>query len=146
MAINTLSCYSGELDAYADLAGDFDFLSTQERDIWLARQWSQLATVGGWRAEFDATLAKLQQSQVGLVSLYSSALSAFTTFIRSQREDGGRSERASVRTQVILTLRTRSPAAQARARLAGHGSASSVLGLGPTRIQPSWTSCGILGR
>ena len=114
MAINTLSCYSGELDAYADLAGDFDFLSTQERDIWLARQWSQLATVGGWRAEFDATLAKLQQSQVGLVSLYSSALSAFTTFIRSQREDGGRSERASVRTQVLLTLRTRSPAAMWR--------------------------------
>jgi len=48
--------------------------------------------------------------------------------------------------EVLGGLRARGPAAQTGARLAGHGCASSVRGLGPTRIQPSWTSCGILGR
>ena len=109
--LGTLGCYSSELDAFADLAGDFDFLSTHEREVWLARQWSLMAEVGGWRAEFDETLAKLQQSQVGLVSLYSSALAAFTAFMRREREDTSREERATIRTQVLLALRSANPAA-----------------------------------
>jgi hypothetical protein len=107
----SLSCYSGELDAFAELAGDFDFLSTQEREAWLARQWGRMADAGGWREDFDVTLDKLTRKQAGPVSLYASALAAFTSFIRRDREDPARSARASIRTKVLLALRTRTPAA-----------------------------------
>jgi hypothetical protein len=111
MAVTTLSCYSAELDGFADLAGDFDFLSTQEREGWLAGQWSRIANAGGWREEFDATVDKLTQSQLGLVSLYQSALAAFTSFIRREREGVARAERATVRSKVLLKIRASASAA-----------------------------------
>jgi hypothetical protein len=114
----TLSCYRAELDGFADLAGDFDFLSTQERESWLARQWGRMADAGGWRAELDLTVQKLTQSQVGLVSLYASAVAAFTAFIRREREDASRSARATVRSQVLLALRSKNSAAQWRVEAA----------------------------
>ena len=45
-----LLCYGDDLqlDALADLAVDFDYLSTIERETWLARQWREIAGTMGW--------------------------------------------------------------------------------------------------
>ncbi len=111
MATEILDCYDDALDSFTDdLAGDFDFLSSSEREGWLAQQWAKVAEGGGWGEEFSRMLAKLRQSQLGLVSIESAALSAFTGFITREREEPGRSDRALVRASVLASLQEKNPA------------------------------------
>jgi len=111
MATEILDCYDDALDAFTDdLAGDFDFLSSAERETWLAEQWSKVADGGGWGDAFQRTLTNLRQSQLGLVSIESAALSAFSSFIRREREEPGRSDRALIRASVLAALQEKSAA------------------------------------
>lgn len=110
MATDILDCYDDNLDTFTDdLAGDFDFLSSSEREGWLADQWMQVAEGGGWGQTLAETLVKLQQSQLGLVSLEAAALGAFSSFVRREREEPGRSERALARVSVLKGLQELSP-------------------------------------
>ncbi len=105
MATDFLDCYDAALEEFTDdIAGDFDFLSSSEREAWLARQWATVADGGGWKDAFTRTLTNLRKTQLGLVSLESAALAAFTSFIRREREEPGRSDRALVRASVLATL------------------------------------------
>ena len=111
MATEILDCYDDALDSFTDdLAGDFEFLSSSEREAWLAQQWAKVAEGGGWGDAFSRMLTNLQQSQLGLVSIESAALSAFSSFIRREREEPGRSDRALVRASVLEALQEKSPA------------------------------------
>lgn len=105
MATDILDCYDDELDGFTDeLAGDFDFLSSSEREGWLADQWMQVAEGGGWGERLEQTLVHLRESQLGLASLETAALGAFSSFIRREREEPGRSERALIRVSVLKAL------------------------------------------
>ena len=111
MAGSILDCYDAELGAFVDeLAGDFDFPSTMEREAWLVRQWTQVAEAGGWADPLAQTLASLRRSRLGLVSIESAAAGAFSSWIRREREDEARQERATVRAQVLETIAARQPA------------------------------------
>ena len=59
-----LECYDAELDALADLAGDFDFLSTIEREAWISRQWTEIAAATGWADELDTAIAGLRRGRL----------------------------------------------------------------------------------
>ncbi len=105
MATDFLDCYDAALEEFSDdLAGDFDFLSSSEREGWLAQEWTKVAEGGGWEDALTQTLAKLRQTQLGLVSLESAALAAFSSVVRQKREEPGRSDRALVRASVLETL------------------------------------------
>jgi len=54
-------------------------------------------------------IEKLEQSQMGLVSLEDSAIEAFTSVVRRDREDAAHADRATARAQVILSLQKLSP-------------------------------------
>jgi len=111
MATDILDCYDDDLDSFTnDLAGDFDFLSSSEREGWLADQWMRVAVGGGWGEQLEQTLVKLQQSQFGLVSIEASALGAFSSFIRREREVPERAERALARASVFKALKEMNPA------------------------------------
>ena len=111
MATSTiLGCYDRELDAFADLAGDFDYMSTMERESWLVRQWTQVAEACGWADRLAQTLASLRRSRLGLVSIESAAIGAFSAWIRQVREDEARQARATARQQVIEAIAARQPA------------------------------------
>ena len=111
MTTDVLDCYDDDLDRFTDeLAGDFDFLSTAEREGWLAGQWTQVAEAGGWGESLEQTLVRLRGSQLGLVSLESAAMGAFSSFVRREREELGRSGRALARVSVLKALQEMSPA------------------------------------
>ena len=110
MATDIFDCYDDELDGFTDeLAGDFDFLSSSEREGWLAAQWMTIAEAGGWRGAFERTLDRLRQSQLGLASLETAALGAFSSFIRQEREEPGHSDRALSRATVLTALQEAAP-------------------------------------
>ena len=55
-----LSCYDGELNALADLAGDFDAASPSDTRRWIAAQWRSVATALGWARPLERAFLALQ--------------------------------------------------------------------------------------
>jgi hypothetical protein len=101
----TITCYDPELDSFADdLAGDFDYLSTLDREAWIANQWTGIAAAMGWSEALDKTLAGLRRSRMGLADLSTAALGAYAEFVDHQREDEVRIDRARVRHSVLDDL------------------------------------------
>ncbi len=107
---NLLACYDRDLDAFADLAGDFDFLASGERERWMVAQWMQIAQATGWAGELEATVASLQRSRVGLDRLDDAALAAFGRRLDGAQEEPARVDRAKVRQEVLLAIEQRQPA------------------------------------
>jgi hypothetical protein len=105
----SLACYDPKLDPLADLAGDFDYLSTVERESWNARQWTQIAGAMGWAAALDQRLSALRGSRLGLAALDTSALDAFAEVSRGWSEEPARSDRAKIRAESLTTIRELSP-------------------------------------
>ena len=99
-----LECYDADLDALADLAGDFDFLSTIEREAWISRQWTEIAAATGWADELDTAIAGLRRGRIGLADVSATALAAFRRVARGRLEDESRSDRARVRAEVLGTI------------------------------------------
>ena len=106
----TFACYDPELDGFAELAGDFDYLSTIEREAWIARQWTEVAAAMGWSAALDEALAGLRGSRMGLADVSAAALAAFAGVAQGLREDAVRVERAKIRAEVLAEIRLKSPA------------------------------------
>ena len=105
-----LACYDRDLDAFADLAGDFDFLDSGERERWMIAQWMQMAQATGWAGDLEATLTSLQRSRVGLDRLDEAALATFGRVFDRAQEDAARADRAKVRQDVLLAIEQRQPA------------------------------------
>lgn len=55
-----LSCYDGELNALADIAGDFDASSPADTKRWVDSQWRSVATALGWDAPLERSFVALQ--------------------------------------------------------------------------------------
>ena len=103
-----LSCYSDsvDLDALADLAVDFDYLSTIERETWLAGQWREVAAAMGWGDILELQIAALSKTQLGLAGLDVAAKAAFTAFMSKVPDTEAGGDRAKVRQDVLLALQT----------------------------------------
>ncbi|MEZ4448167.1 MAG: hypothetical protein R3B09_01725 [Nannocystaceae bacterium] len=103
-----LLCYGDDLqlDALADLAVDFDYLSTMERETWLVRQWREVAAAMGWLDLLELQIAALKKTNLGLAGLDAGARSAFSSFISGVKDSEGGGERAKVRQDVLMALQT----------------------------------------
>ncbi|HRI10568.1 MAG TPA: hypothetical protein PKW35_22260, partial [Nannocystaceae bacterium] len=99
-----LSCYDPELDALADLAGDFDYLSTVEREAWSARQWTEMAAAMGWSDALDQAIAGLRRSRMGLADVSATALTTFAGVAKELREDEARADRAKMRAEALTAI------------------------------------------
>ena len=55
-----LSCYDGELNALADLAGDFDAASPADTHRWIGAQWRSVANALGWSRPLERSFLALQ--------------------------------------------------------------------------------------
>jgi hypothetical protein len=107
----TITCYDPELDSFADdLAGDFDYLSTLDREAWIANQWTGIAAAMGWSEALDKTLAGLRRSRMGLADLSTAALGAYAEFVDHQREDESGSTAPASATACSTTSPKRAPA------------------------------------
>ena len=105
---SALTCYSEslDLDALADLAVDFDYLSTVERETWLANQWRDVAAAMGWDDILEVQIAALAKTQLGLASLDMAARAAFTAYMSTSPDTEAGGERAKVRQEVLLSIQT----------------------------------------
>ena len=103
-----LLCYGDDLqlDALADLAVDFDYLSTIERETWLARQWREIAGAMGWLDILELQIEALKKTNLGLAGLDAAARSAFSSFMSGVKDTEGGGERAKVRQDVLMALQT----------------------------------------
>ncbi len=104
-----LDCYGPEIGALANIAGDFDFLSTIEREAWIARQWAEVAESMGWAGALEAALERIRRTRIGLADTSAVAIAAYRQVALAEREEPAFGERARVRQEVLRALVARSP-------------------------------------
>jgi hypothetical protein len=78
-----LRCYGSDIEALADLGGDFDALSATSTAAWDLGQWTQVADILGFRRELDADVETLRRARVGIVDVHTVARTAFARARRS---------------------------------------------------------------
>lgn len=59
---DVLRCYDGEINALADLAGDFDATSPGDTRRWKIEQWRSVAGALGWAHELESVLGSVEES------------------------------------------------------------------------------------
>ncbi len=106
--MDILDCYGAEIDALGDLAGDFDYLSTVEREAWIAHQWTELAEAMGWSEELAEAFDRIRYSRLGMAQSTAIALAAFRSVAQRDQESQANADRARVREQALMTLAGRS--------------------------------------
>lgn len=144
---SVLTCYDPELDALADLAGDFDYLSTVEREAWTARQWTEVAAAMGWSDALDQALAGLRRSRIGLADVGATALTTFAGVAKALREDDARVDRAKMRAEALAAIRATSPTNLWRVELdVGGLPGGACYGLAQWRPQVGGLSAGMQSR
>ena len=102
--MTTLACYGAEFEPLADLAGDFDVLSSTELGAWARRQWEELAEAIGWSAALEAGLARVRTAKLSRARVLSVAMAAFRGVAAANAEEGAMAERARVRAAVLREL------------------------------------------
>jgi len=102
--MSILDCYGADLDALADLVGDFDYLSTREREAWVAGQWRMIAQAMGWSDELDAALERIKTTRLGLAQSTAVAIAAFRSVASGDEDEEPIADRARVRQTVLMTL------------------------------------------
>ena len=144
---SVLTCYDPELDALADLAGDFDYLSTVEREAWSARQWTEMAAAMGWSDTLDQALAGIRRSRMGLADMSATALTTFAGVASALREDEARADRAKMRAEALAAIRVKSPTNLWRVELdVGGLPGGACYGLSQWRPQIGGLSAGMQAR
>jgi len=106
--VGGLDCYGAEIGGLADLAGDFDFLSTVEREAWIARQWTEVAESMGWAGALEAAFERIRRTRIGLAHSSATAIEAYRQVALAEREEPALVERARVRQEVLRALVARS--------------------------------------
>lgn len=110
-ASHLAECHGGDIEALADVAGDFDARSPEESAAFILRTWTGIAgTVGFAQALADA-MAALRGTRLALVGLHAAALAAFDRWSAKPRRPLSselpavvRTARAKVRHEVLLAL------------------------------------------
>jgi hypothetical protein len=106
-------CYGGDIDALADVAGDFDAQSPEESTAWVWREWIAISATLGFAHELAEAAEALRGTRLGLVGIHDAALAVFDRWSRTSRRPlsarlstATRSARAKVRHDVLLALGT----------------------------------------
>ena len=104
-------CYGGDIEALADVAGDFDAQSPEESATFLLRQWTSIAETLGFARELADAAAAIRGTRLGLVGIHAAALGTFDRWSATPRQmlsptlpAATRAARAKVRTDVLLAL------------------------------------------
>lgn len=102
-------CYGGDIDALADVAGDFDAASPEDAAAWNLRQWTAIAETLGFARELADAVAAIRGTRLGLTGIHAAALGAFDRWSIVPRRPFStalsaamRSRRAQVRQEVLL--------------------------------------------
>jgi hypothetical protein len=108
---NLAECYGGDIEALADVAGDFDAQSPEESTTFLLRQWTRIAETIGFARELADAAAALRGTRLGLVGMHAAALAAFERWATAPRRPfspaipaATRITRARVRHDVLVAL------------------------------------------
>ena len=107
--LQILDCYDRELNAVADLAGDFDAASAADREAWEIRQWREVARALGFAQQLDAAVAKLRGRTAGSIGLSEAGVQAFLHALSDQHAEhmpAYNLDRARVRHLCLTTLRS----------------------------------------
>ena len=106
-------CYGGDIEALADVAGDFDARSPEETSAWDLREWTGIAETVGFARELADAVAAIRGTRLGLAGVHAAALAAFDRWSSAPRRPfsptlsaGTRSARAKVRHDVLVALAT----------------------------------------
>lgn len=104
-------CYGGDIEALADVAGDFDAQSPEESAMFLLRQWTRDAETIGFARELADAAAAIRGTRLGLVGIHAAALAAFDRWSVAPRRPlapevpaAVRAARAKVRQEVLLAI------------------------------------------
>lgn len=110
-ASHLAGCYGGDIEALADLAGDFDAQSPEESAAFIQRTWAGIAQIVGFANELGDAMAALRGTRLALVGLHAAALAAFERWSATPRRPlspelptAVRTARAKVRHEVLLAL------------------------------------------
>ena len=106
-------CYGGDIEALADVAGDFDAQSPEEVAMFLLRQWTRDAETVGFAHELADAAEAIRGTRLGLVGIHAAALAAFDRWSAAPRRPlsptipaATRAARAKVRHDVLTALGT----------------------------------------
>jgi hypothetical protein len=104
-------CYGGDIEALADVVGDFDAQSPEESTTFLLRQWTNIAEPLGFARELSEAAAAIRGTRLGLVGMHAAALAAFERWSTAPRRPFSpaipaaiRSARAKVRHDVLVAF------------------------------------------
>lgn len=110
-ASHLAECYGGDIEALADLVGDFDARSPEESAAFILRTWTGIAGTVGFAQELADAMAALRGTRLAQVGLHAAALAAFERWSATPRRPLSpelpavtRSARAKVRHEVLLAL------------------------------------------
>ncbi len=104
-------CYGGDIEAVADVAGDFDARSAEETAAFYLRTWTGIAATVGFSQALADALAAIRGTRLARVGLHAAALAAFDRWsavprrpLSSELPGVTRTARARVRHEVLLAL------------------------------------------
>lgn len=104
-------CYGGDIEALADVAGDFDARSPEETGAWNLREWTAIAETVGFARQLADAAAAIRGTRLGLTGIHAAALAAFDRWSSTPRRPfspavppATRSARARVRHEVLVAL------------------------------------------
>ena len=80
MRDDVLSIYGDEVAALAEVARDFDLLSSAERDAWTFHVWQQVAQVLGFEAALEEAVRAARRSRARLAELHGAGLTSFAAW------------------------------------------------------------------
>lgn len=116
-ASHLAECYGGDIEALADVAGDFDAQSPGASAAFIVRTWTHIAATVGFPQALADAMAAIQGTRLAFVGIHAAALAAFERWSKTPRGPlspqlpaGIRTARAKVRHEVLLALGELRPA------------------------------------
>jgi len=110
-ASHLAECHGGDIEALADVVGDFDAQSPEESAAFVLRTWRGIAETVGFEQELADAFAALRGTRLALVGQHAAALAAFERWSAKPRRPlssalpaAVRAARAKVRHEVLLAL------------------------------------------
>jgi hypothetical protein len=80
-----LTCYGPDIEALADLAGDFDLRSPVDTRTWYRQTWESLAETLGFAQQLAAELGRRRGAREWVTTTHEAGMAAFMTRMRQTR-------------------------------------------------------------
>jgi len=98
-----LSCYGDDINALADVAGDFDLRSPMGVTTWLRREWEAIAEVLGFAQQLAAMPTSIPTTDDRIAAMNAIGLAAFERSLQALRGNAG-AEQARVQSAILRQL------------------------------------------